>query len=50
MVLVDQDIPEGLQADVLEPKVTNQLLDPNQTTMDIFAKGSKSVTKMPSRD
>ena len=48
--MLDQEIPLSLQADVLEPKVTNQLLDLNQTTMEMFAKGSKSVTTMPSRD
>jgi len=50
MVLVNQEIPDSLQKDISEPKLTNQLLDLNQTSMDLYAKSSKSVTRMPSRD
>ena len=49
-VVIDQELPEKLQADISEPNVTSQLLDLNQTSLNIYSKGSKSVTEQTKGD
>ena len=49
-VVLDQEIPESLQTDVREPNVTAQLLDLEQTSMNVYSKGSKSVTEQTKGD
>ena len=45
LVVLDQEIPAEMQKHMTEPKVTEQLLDLNQTSMNMFSKDSKSVTQ-----
>ena len=49
-LILDQDIPEALQGHVIEPNVTQQLLDLNYTSMSFLEKGSVSTTQRAKKD
>ena len=49
-MLIEQEIPETLKNHIIEPKVTEQILDLNITTMSIYEKKMTTVTRSAALD